>query len=60
MGLLQRSMQKAACGLMVLGVLWAGSAPAQQAHTLLGVNCAAPPASHDDAARRYGGIEITA
>jgi hypothetical protein len=32
--------------LIGLGIFAAGSALAQQAHTLLGVNCAAPPAYH--------------
>src|SRR5271154_2992874 len=33
-------------GLTILCVFGAGSALAQQAHTLLGVNCAAPPGYH--------------
>ncbi len=37
--------QNSAC-LTVLCVFAAGSAMAQQTHTLLGVNCAAPPAYH--------------
>lgn len=32
--------------LIALGVFAAGTVTAQQAHTLLGVNCAAPPAYH--------------
>jgi pimeloyl-ACP methyl ester carboxylesterase len=46
MKILRRPMPKIARLLMTLSVFAAGSAMAQQAHTLLGVNCAAPPAYH--------------
>src|ERR1700675_1019740 len=46
MSFLQRTVRKLACGASLLRVFGAGSALAQQAHTLLGVNCAAPPAYH--------------
>ncbi len=32
--------------LIISGIFAAGSVMAQQAHTLLGINCAAPPAYH--------------
>ena len=45
MMLMKRSMRKIAV-MIGLAVLWAGSTLAQQANTLLGVNCAAPPVWH--------------
>ena len=43
---LRRTMPRIARALVTFSVLAAGSVMAQQAHTLLGVNCAAPPGYH--------------
>jgi len=43
---LRRAMPGMARALITLSVFTAGSVMAQQAHTLLGVNCAAPAAYH--------------